>query len=525
MKNKFFILFKTIFINTFKLKKASKKTIVLFSFLFIYVAFSLFVSLSLFFNNIYETFYAIGLGNMFLTIIFSLASFSSIAFTIFSSKNALFDNKDNDLLFSLPINRNIVFLTRISQLLFYNFVIGMFVIIPGIYVFFSNNVLSVNNFIVIFLLTIFSSFIPTILSCFFGYFIAWLISKFKNKNLIEMINYCLFLGLYFLFIFKGDVIFELFADNPKLLSNILKYLFFPIYLINLSLSDFNFLYILGFIALNLIVLYLFVTLFSKNYYKIINGLSVSNLKSKFDVNKIEYKSKMQTLIKKEVKRYFSSPIYVFNTVFGVVILLVFSISSFFLSSDELASFITSGIDVSLDKFTLVFIGMLITVGLSCTTNSSISIERSNFWILKMLPVNTKDVFFAKKFVNLLLLIPAVLISSIVFCVSGYVTLLEMFIIMIIGILFSLIVSNFGLICNLAFPKLDAQNDNVIVKQSMASFLGIMVPLLFVIIYVILIYSFEKYMIILITLLLFFVLVFITNLVLNVWGTKRYSRIS
>ena len=62
MKNKFLILFKTIFTNTFKLKKATKKTIILFSILFIYLAFSLFISLSLFFDNIYETFSSFGLG-------------------------------------------------------------------------------------------------------------------------------------------------------------------------------------------------------------------------------------------------------------------------------------------------------------------------------------------------------------------------------------------------------------------------------------------------------------------------------
>ena len=524
MKNKFLILFKTIFTNTFKLKKATKKTIILFSILFIYLAFSLFISLSLFFDNIYETFSSFGLGSMFLTVIFSMASFSSIVFTVFSAKNALFDNKDNDLLFSLPINKNIVFLSRISQLLLFNFIIGIFIVIPGFYVFFSNNMLTINNFFLIFLLTIFFSIIPTILSCFFGYLIAWVTSKFKNKNLIEMFNYCLFIALYFLFMFKGDAILELFADNPELLGDILKYLFFPIYLINLCLNEFNFLYILGYIGLNIAVLFLFVKLFSKNYYKIVNSLSVSNTKSKFDVSKIENKSKMQTLIRKEVRRYLSSPIYVFNTAFGGIMLLVFSISSFFFSFDELSATITSGMNISLDSFTLVFMGIIFCVGFSCTTNSSISIERSNFWILKMLPVNPKEVFSAKRFVNLLLLIPVIIICSVLFCINGYIDLIEMISLIIIGGLFSFVVANFGLISNLLFPKFDAQNDQVIVKQSLSAALGIFVPLIFVVSYSFIIYSFEKYLIILITFVLFLLLFFVTNLVLNKWGVKRYKRI-
>ena len=135
MKNKLGILLKNSLTNTYKLRSMTKKKLLLIIGLVAYVFVSIFAVLSNYFGNIYEKLSDINLSNYYLTIIFSLTSIFSLFFTIFSTKNALFENKDNDLLFSLPIKKETILLSRLSSILIYNFVLGLFMIIPGIHVY------------------------------------------------------------------------------------------------------------------------------------------------------------------------------------------------------------------------------------------------------------------------------------------------------------------------------------------------------------------------------------------------------
>ena len=145
----------------------------------------------------------------------------------------------------------------------------------------------------------------------------------------------------------------------------------------------------------------------------------------------------------------------------------------------------------------------------------------------MIPVDTKKIFKAKKSVNLVLLIPTILLSLIIFSISGYITFKEAVYLLFISVLFSNTIANFGLICNLLFPKFDAPNDTAIVKQSVSAFMGIMAPLVFLIIYIGIIssISISQNLILILTAGIIVVLTLITSIILNNWGIDRYKKLS
>lgn len=525
MKNKLKIVLKTHLTNTYKLKQLTKKKIILHLLLFIYIAISLFAVLHEFLSKVYETLTLIQLNTYFLTILFSLASIFSFFFTIFSAKNALFENKDNDLLFSLPIKKTTILFTRLSSILIYNLLISLFIIIPGLVVYFSKEPFQLYSVIIIFVLTLFSSIIPTIISSLFGYLIAFITSHFKHKNRIELLSYIIFIGIYLLVIYQGDFLLELFKEYPDLLMNIFKTIFFPIYLINLSINKSNFLYLILYIILNIIILFLFLILLNKKYYQILTKLKSEKTFSNFKMKKLNSNRPMIALTKKEVKRYFSSAIYLFNTSFGMLILIIASVASLFYQPKELLAIIGGTLVTS--PFIQVFYLLAITIAFSTTTNSSLSIERNNFWILKMLPLKTKQIFRAKKYVNLILILPTTLISLILFSISGYITILEMIKFIALTLVYSITIANFGLLCNLLFPKLDAPNDTAIVKQSASSLIGIMIPFILVIIYILLLdyLSIPENSILGITFIILLLLSIITNVILNTWGIKKYRKLN
>ena len=337
MKNKFLIVFKNSIMNSYKLRSLTKRKVILVLILAAYIIVSLYMIFNDFFLNIYEKLNLLNLANYYLIFLFIIVSFLSFFFTIFTAKNALFENKDNNLLFSLPIKKKIILLNRLTNLLLFNFLISLLVMLPGLYIYITNNDLSFNIIITILILILFVSFIPTILSCLFGYLIAIITSKSKNKNIIELLSYITFIALYFLIIYKGDILLTKLFNNPDLLNKLLKVIFYPIYLIYLAISNNNLLYLIIFILINILVIYIFIMLLDKIYYNLIIKLNTSKTNNKFIMHKNKINKPLLSLIKKELRRYFSSAIYVFNTSFGVLMLLIISFASIFYSSDKIMS--------------------------------------------------------------------------------------------------------------------------------------------------------------------------------------------
>ena len=166
------------------------------------------------------------------------------------------------------------------------------------------------------------------------------------------------------------------------------------------------------------------------------------------------------------------------------------------------------------------------LSLTSTTSSSISIEGNNLWILKTLPVKEKDILNNKLYVNYLIAMPLTIISLIMFKIAAFINLKEMFTLILYSIIFILVISHFGLLINLKFPKLDAKNDSSIVKRSMSSTISILVPMLCVMIILPFLFSLNingVTLTLLITIVLLIVFI-ILRIILNKYGIKRFKEL-
>lgn len=525
MKNKLGILFKTMFLNNYKIKTMSAKKWALVVFAAIYILGYLILSLGHFFTNLFETLTALNMSSYYLVILFSIASLFACVLSIFSAKSTLFNNKDNDLLLSMPIKRSEVLASRYLLLMVYNIVIGMMFIIPGLIVYFRLAEISIISIISIIFLIAFFAIIPTILSSLFACLIAFLTSKSNAKSMMELIYYTLFIFLYFIVFYNAEKIINSILKNVDLLNVILKTIFLPIYLIFKGITGNNLGYILLFLLFNLAMLIIFVLIFNRSYIHIIEKLNSHLTKSNFKMKHITSKSVQKALLQKELKKYFSSAIYVFNTIFGVAFIAIAGVLSLFYSFEKLNSIVEVKNDFT--PFTLVFLAITFVISLTNTTNSSISIERDNFWILKVIPVKVKDIFQAKLNVNRLILIPVTILSLIMFKISGYINFGELLTLILFTISYGLFIANYGLIVNLLLPKLDAISDAAIVKQSAASFVGILGGFLMLGAFfaIVKIPSLSIKISLWICILISLVLYFASTMIINSWGEKRFNEIS
>ena len=225
--------------------------------------------------------------------------------------------------------------------------------------------------------------------------------------------------------------------------------------------------------------------------------------------------------------YFSIPIYVTNTIIGPAIILLGSLATLFFGKDEILRVLE--INAS-EEFTLILvIGFLIgTTTLSCTTNSSISLEGKSLWILKSLPIKVMDIFKGKIILNLILVLPVTIIASIIFKFTLGYSYLELLYVVVLTTIYVTIISIIGIIANLFFPRLNWTSATQVVKQSFSVFLVMLSSLVIIGIPVITVIKFNITNIntIVLTSSIYLAVVLIISLIaLKYIGIKKYELIN
>jgi len=133
---------------------------------------------------------------------------------------------------------------------------------------------------------------------------------------------------------------------------------------------------------------------------------------------------------------------------------------------------------------VVLLSMCIT--LCVTTNTSISLEGKNFWILKVNPISHRTVFTAKVLLNLALtVIPVVLGGFVLSFKFGFINLWVLILIPLASTILSAIA---GIYINLLYPKFDWESEDAVIKRSMSSFLGLFAGTVIIIIPVLMYWS-------------------------------------
>lgn len=526
-----FTLLKNNFLNTFKINKIlknSKKKLILYSFL-VFLLIAYIFGVTTFYAVIASNFLAkYNMLNMLLILFFVLATFSTFMFTIYHAKSGLFNANDNDMLLSMPIKTSTLIMSRLLNLIISNLLFTLIITLPAIVVYAVKVDVSYTYYIAVFFIFLLLPIIPTVLAALLGYFIAYLTAKSNMKNWFEIIISLIFVfGIMFLTSY-GSKLLTLMVDNPKVIEDILKYGFYPIYLAGQVFTDYNLLPLVYFILINVWALIMFVLVLNSNYKSIISKLSETKAKTNYKMKELKTESINKALFKKDLKRYFSSPIYVLNTSFGVLMILIVSIGSIFYSTNKILDLLQLSGD-QLTPFMMATLFVTFVVFMSNIAASSISIEGKNFWILKTLPISYKKILDSKLLLNIFIILPLVFLSIIILKFTFVLSILEMLMLMILASISTIVMAEFGLLVNLKFPKMDAISDTVVVKQSVSSVITVMIPMVIIFTFTGIYGEIGKnihfYHFVVILTFIFFIIAGIERLILNKWGIKRLKEIN
>lgn len=476
-------------------------------------------------SNYHLTYIMISLFIIFVTIITFIEG-------IYKSQGILFDSKDNELLFSLPIKKHQILFVRIFKLLLFEYLYNLMFLLPAFVVFIYFEKPGINFYLISFLMSFLIPIIPTVVSSILGYIIKLVSSKFKARKIIQtLLSSVVFLGIFYLSMNFENFIQDI-VSNATNINDLLTSIYYPLGLYVNLITKFNLLDLIKILLVNLIPLILFVLLGSKYYFKIISSSSEnsSHIKTNSKKELIVKRKPIESLVRKELKRYFSSPVYMFNTSFG---LLLCAIASIFLCIKGPSMFndilSESGINTDLSLPVIFYFFILFVGAMTSISSSSISLEGKTINITKSLPIKEKTILDSKILTCFVIELPFIIFSDLVFFIIIKPNILYILLITILSFIIVFFTSCIGLIVNLKYPKMNASNDTEVVKQSMSSMISVFIGMGIFIISVLGIILLSSYIKIELLLLFHMILMFIISIILytilNKSGVKEYKKIN
>lgn len=411
-------------------------------------------------------------GNFALVLLYGglMCSMFSLIVTFSGAGTTLFKAKDNDLLLSMPIKKYKIILAKLFALLTYSYACQTVCLIPAITIFFvyaGVSVLSVFISLICFLLFPLVTFcIAVFLSAFFSF----LTSRSKNKNLLSVIGMFLMMIalVYIMYTFDITAISQQgggsFPGVSKFLPNLIWF--------TEAISMTDILPLLWLFLASTVLILLLVWFLNAIYFKLVSRLGINNSGTK----KVEYKTHSQvfSFFKKEAKKYSTTPIWLFNSGFGLFILPVASIYLSVVKYDLTPYYSIFNLP---SMAILLSFALCMLIGTCNTTCVSISLEGSQVELLNTLPVKKEKIMLAKILFNLALTFPFIIFSAVLLGITYSVSIWYILIMIFLPALFVFTFSIFGLWVNFKLPKTDAMNETIVVKQSLSTLIGISLPML------------------------------------------------
>ncbi|MEE3343801.1 MAG: hypothetical protein VZS44_06910 [Bacilli bacterium] len=416
---------------------------------------------------------------------------------IYKTGPLIFNCKDDQLLLSLPIKRRTVLFVRVFKFYVFELLFNSLFMVPLMVAYMGwADSISWTYFLTSFVMIFFLPIIPIVISCIIGFLISSVSSKFKYKNMVQIaFSFVLLVTTLFLS-YNSEGLFKYIVKHAKSIHDMITKLYYPAGIYATLVTDFNIKDLIVFIFVNISIFVIFIFILSKFYYRINSRLKSVSTNKKVSINKLVIKSnsKYISLIKKELNTFFKIPVFIINAGFGLILYIIATIM-ITIKYDSVMSSLTNieGINIPIavitnSKSLIIFALVSATAFMTSITNSVISLEGRNINILKSLPLKTKTILMSKIYSSLVLTTPVLLIGNIILFIKFKISVIEMLLLLMLSILIPLVSHFIGLIINLKFPKLDAENSTEVVKQSASSFLSVMIGMVLLLVSMVIIYK-------------------------------------
>lgn len=402
--------------------------------------------------------------------------FMTFLSALIKGSGILYLDKSIDLLFSYPIKTKTIVLSKLIYIYIWNVCISfLLLLVPLLY----HDSLQKGNilFYVVDILQIFLiPLVPTPVGVLLGNVLYRRLGNLfrvgsYTKSILYLVSFTVFFA--FMIFFFGYVdftaLFKVVIDNFGFFNEAEKGILFSHDYKSIIFS------VISVSAGTILTAYVIRT-YKRNCAKV----QLYSEKSKCIKTNYKKHEKVSALFRRELKRYFSTPVYLLNTMLGIVSLVLFTLYSC-LKIDTVTMYLKLiGISFKVENTSILLafvIGMLII--LSNVTYASISIEGKQRELLKSYPISIKEILLAKYLFHLSLTVPMIFMCATLLGIVCRINVSEYCLLFLLPTVFSVFAGALGLLINLIFPNYEWENVTYIVKQSISAIITILLSVLIV----------------------------------------------
>ena len=394
----------------------------------------------------------------------ALSAIMTLLLDIYKVPLYIFTPKDFSLLMSMPVGRTTILMSKLTMMYWMNALYSIVVTVPVLVAYGQVCATGVGFWISAIFMALFTPLLPTVICTLVMLLVGKLASLSKMQNAIMFIGTLAFVLFCWGIGFASGMMEEGQMSGQAIFGilDTLYSIYFPARWFAAGVQG-DAAMLLAYVAVNIVPYVGLSAILARTYGRINSAMGEQPVKKKaYQRGSLRASSPRMALYKKECRSFFGSYMYVFNSAFGLVLLLLFSIAALVVSGGELlAEFGIGNLAIAPAAAGLIIIMMLV---LSNTAAPSISVECGRFALLKAMPIDMRDVLRAKLAVNLTVSLPVLLVAIVCFSIAFSLSVPEAACLVVFTVPAALFTPIIGLIANLWFPRLDYKNELVAIKQ-------------------------------------------------------------
>lgn len=471
-------------------KKRGTGTVILFAVLYLYLGAVILGVMGMTFYSLAQPYHTAGLDWLY----FAMSGLMGLGFavigSVFTTQSQLYDAKDNPMLLSMPISPGAILFSRMLPLLALNLLFAGIVMVPAMVVY----ILFISFNPVWLLFQLLSLLAVTVLAqaiaCLLGWLLHLLLSKL-NKSFASMLYLVVFLAVYFSVYSQASQILNSMVTGSQALAGTLRSWVWPIYAMGMGCTG-KPLLLLAFLGICAAVFSAVYWVLSATFLKTATIPSAGKKRRRLDLKNSAVTSPCEAVIKKELRKFLGTPVYLTNMGMGLLMTVAMTVAAVIFREDIAAILTLLQIGPSMTALVIcAFLSFLIST--LCISTPSVSLEGKNIWILKSMPIASRDILTAKLSFHCRLSIPTVAASGLILAVLFGCSWLDTAACVLLCSLLALLCGLIGMAAGLNWARLDYISEAYPCKQSVSvavTMFGMMgVPLVLGLVYGLLLWEF------------------------------------
>ncbi|MBR4702627.1 MAG: hypothetical protein IKO91_02175 [Oscillospiraceae bacterium] len=408
-----------------------------------------------------------GLSWLYFALMGLLSLLFGIFGSVFNTYAGLYHAKDNDLLLSMPIPSGAIVAVRLLGVYSMGLVYSAVVWVPAVIWYWTAAAPEAAAIVFSILLLFLSGLVILTLTCLLGWVVALVSSRVRRKSLVTVVLSLLFLGLYFYGYSRMNELMQLIVQNTQRFGAAVRSWLWPMYQLGLAATG-EALPMLLYCALALCLAALVYFILTRSFLAIATAERGAK-KAEYRGGTLRASGLGSALLKKELRRFLGSPVYLLNCGLGFILLLAATVLLLVKSAAirETLDGVLSGVPqlAGLVPLSGVFAVCLLS-GTTVTTSPSVSLEGKHLWLLQSYPVPAREVLRAKVRLHLCIGELPSLLCALVFGIVLRQEPLCLLAGLVIVLLDVWVMADLGLVLNLWKPNLSWTNETVPVKQGL-----------------------------------------------------------